>query len=103
MNDWLYILLIPAVLLLIWLWPESSKDQTPRRARYNRYSGARRRRFHAVSIVPCQNACAAATALQGKRFLANEAMLLPVAGCNNITGCQCSYKHYADRPSGKDR
>lgn len=103
MNDWLYLLLIPALLLLIWFWPEPKSDRAALRRRGDNASGSQTdNQFHAVSIEPCSHACAAVRALQGKRFLAHEVMSLPVAGCD-ATRCQCTYKHYADRRGGEDR
>lgn len=96
MNVWLY-LCVFSLLLLIWFWPYS------RHTSWRERSVNRRRRFHAVSIEPCQNACVAVNALKGKRFLASEAKHLPVPGCDNMTACQCRYHHYADRRSGQDR
>lgn len=97
MNDWLYLLLIPALLVLVWFWPE------PKSARSQRIGREKpEHSFHAVSVEPCSHACAAARALRGKRFLTNEVMSLPVSGCDEAR-CQCTYKHYADRRAGEER
>jgi len=58
--------------------------------------------WHAVSIatgsmVTGACPCKAAVALQGQRFLSAEAPKLPLRGCSNPKGCQCSYRHHADR------
>ena len=58
--------------------------------------------FHAVSIRQGQRVCEAVKKLSGQRFLSKEAPMLPVDGCD-ITQCDCSYVHYRDRRSGKDR
>ncbi len=100
MNDWLYLLLIPFLLCLIWFWPEQKNTRTPLRRSNEVESGSNE--YHAVSIEPCSHACTAAMALRGKRFLAAEAMSLPVTGCD-ATRCQCTYKHHADRRNGEDR
>src|ERR1022692_2672131 len=52
--------------------------------------------WHAVSVVPCQNACQAARQLNRTRFLSSEAPTLPVAGCKS-KACHCHYQHYDDR------
>lgn len=98
MNDWLYLLLIPALLALVWFWPEPKASRPRRRTSAATTASP----FHAVSIEPCSHACAAARVLRGKRFLANEVMSLPVSGCDE-SRCQCTYKHYADRRAGEER
>ncbi|MCX4186462.1 hypothetical protein [Methylophaga sp. OBS4] len=100
MNDWLYLLLIPALLLVVWFWPEQ-KNKAPSSTRRER-SSARANQYHAVSIEPGADACDAVSALGGKRFLAAEAMPLPLSACDAIQ-CKCTYKHYADRRKGEDR
>lgn len=99
MNDWLYLLVIPALLVLVWFWPE---PRTTRSSRRKSSDSEPHKSFHAVSIEPCSHACAAARALRGKRFLTNEVMSLPVSGCDEAR-CQCTYKHYADRRVGEER
>lgn len=103
MNDWLYLLLIPALLLLIWFWPESQSSRSPMRRSSDNGAGSQTdNQFHAVSIEPCSHACSAVKALHGKRYLAREVMSLPVPGCDE-SRCQCTYKHYADRRAGEER
>ena len=58
--------------------------------------------YHAVSIVPCLDACQAVRRIQGERFLSAEAPSLPVAGCDQ-PNCQCHYLHHDDRRTGLDR
>ncbi len=58
--------------------------------------------FHAVSIRPKADACAAAKALAGYRFLASEAPHLPLTNCD-AANCDCQFTHYADRRSGRER
>jgi hypothetical protein len=53
-------------------------------------------KYHAVAIGKNTAACSAASQLEGKRFLSNEAPVLPVSGCN-VWPCRCRYIHYADR------
>ena len=57
--------------------------------------------FRAVSIkFPRENCCQAARALEGKRFLRNEAPLLPLSECD-VAKCQCAYVHHNDRRKGE--
>lgn len=58
--------------------------------------------YHAVSIRFPANACAAAKALAGERFLAAEAPPLPLPACDS-SSCECRFVHHQDRRSGKDR
>ena len=53
-------------------------------------------RFSAVEIRPRSGACAAAHALEGKRFLANQCPTLPLAGCTKKR-CDCSFAKRSDR------
>jgi hypothetical protein len=99
MTDWLYLLLIPALLLVVWFWPEQkNKAPSTRRER----SATRANKYHAVSIEPCADACDAVDALGGKRFLSAEAMPLPLSTCDAVQ-CKCTYKHHTDRRKGEDR
>jgi hypothetical protein len=103
MNDWLYLLLIPVLLIVIWFWPETKNGRNPMRRSNDEIDGdANSTRYHAVSIQPCSHACDAVINLSHKRFLAGEVMSLPVAGCD-ASRCQCTYKHYADRRAGAER
>ncbi len=52
--------------------------------------------YHSVEINCNRGACLAARAMQGQRFLATEAPLLQLAGCDAST-CQCRYRHFNDR------
>lgn len=58
--------------------------------------------YHAVSIHIESNACAAARAIEGRRFLAADAPRLPLADCD-IRQCRCRFVHHADRRCGRDR
>lgn len=51
---------------------------------------------HAVSLRLSANACDAAKALIGKRFIATQAPIFPIAGCD-VASCSCGYLHHADR------
>jgi len=57
-----------------------------------------RKLFHGVSIRPGESgACEAAQNLENRRFLADEAPMLPLADCSNPTDCRCKYQHFDDR------
>lgn len=58
--------------------------------------------FHAVSMRYSMDACDAAKALTGHRFLSSEAPRLPLPGCDSVN-CRCKYAHHADRRSGDER
>lgn len=62
-----------------------------------------RLRYHAVSIVAGQHACAQALAVKDVRLLSLEAPRLPLVGCTNADGCQCRFQHHADRRAGPRR
>jgi hypothetical protein len=52
--------------------------------------------YHAVSIIPGDNACDAVKDCVGVRFLSKEAPRLPVPGCGR-NDCTCHYAHHDDR------
>lgn len=58
--------------------------------------------YHGVSLKLSANACDAAKALIGRRFLATQAPILPIAGCD-LASCSCGYQHHADRRDGPRR
>jgi hypothetical protein len=58
--------------------------------------------FHAVTIIPLDNACEAAQALGDSRILSSEAPLLPLAECD-VGNCQCRFAHHKDRRRSEDR
>ncbi len=58
--------------------------------------------WHAVSIAPGINACAAANELRDHRFLSREAPPLPLKKCDQAA-CTCRYEHYGDRRKGPRR
>lgn len=59
-------------------------------------------KFHAVSIELGPNPCAAVSAIEGERFLSNDAPRLPLPDCTN-PDCHCAYQHYDDRRDGLRR
>jgi hypothetical protein len=58
--------------------------------------------YHAVSIEPGARCCAASRKLEGRRFLASSAPMLPLKECGSQT-CQCRYVHHNDRRILRDR
>lgn len=52
--------------------------------------------YRACAIEPGEDACAAVTKLQAKRFLQVEVPRLPLPGCGRLQ-CDCRYRHYEDR------
>jgi len=55
-----------------------------------------------VSIEPGPKACAESRELEGRRFLASAAPMLPLRGCSS-PACKCHYTHFKDRRSNRDR
>ena len=55
-----------------------------------------------LSIEPGSHACAAVRQVEGKRFLASSAPMLPLPNCGTPR-CACKYQHYQDRRTNRDR
>lgn len=66
-------------------------------------SSVRVRPWHAVEIVCPADACEAACEAKGHRYLATEAPLLPLKGCDQMDRCHCRYRHHEDRRRGPRR
>ena len=58
--------------------------------------------FHAVSIKPGPDACAAAYRFTGQRFLSAHAPRLPLPTCD-AAQCTCRFRHHKDRRAGPRR
>ena len=73
-------------------------------------SGARRKSgvqqqaksYQGVTISPCLEACEAAAAQRGQRYLASEAPELPLSECDTAE-CACRYRYHDDRRENEDR
>src|SRR6202049_1896003 len=52
--------------------------------------------WHAVSVAAGPVACPAAEGLRHKRFLSDEAPLLPLPECSSPWRCKCIYRHFSD-------
>ena len=59
-------------------------------------------RFQAVEVKRGIDACQAAEALEGQRFLARQAPALPLPDCDR-SACNCRYRKFADRRRDGDR
>ena len=88
------------VLAIAWLVVRIRRGTTEQKAEQEpaRQTG----QFHAVAIKYSENACNAAKAMTGRRFLANAAPRLPLPDCD-FDNCRCQFAHYEDRRSGRDR
>ena len=93
------------VLLLLWLFIRQRSSQAAKRSPRqvgNKFAAQKKSKYHAVSLRFSHDACNAAKALQGERFLATEAPTLPLPNCD-AHNCECHFAHHDDRRSGKDR
>lgn len=99
MYEWLFLLLVPVVMLLMWR-RSRKRASSPQTATAS--GRASPHPFHAVSIQAGSPCCEAVTRLRGQRFLAAEAIGLPPQACD-IAHCRCTYRHHEDRRSGDDR
>lgn len=88
-------------LLLIWFYVRQ-RDQAKDAPSSAAGKRTEQTAYHAVSIKFDTNACDAAKAMAGRRFLASAAPRLPLAECNALE-CRCRFAHHEDRRSGKDR
>ncbi len=97
----LTLLSIVLVLLVVWLIMRQRRYKAEMNAPAPKSSSARTA-YHAVSIKFEANACDAAKAMSGRRFLATAAPRLPLPDCDALE-CRCGFAHHDDRRSGKDR
>jgi hypothetical protein len=89
------------VLTIAWLFVRVRQNKAATKAKSQpsaKDSGA----FHAVAIKYSENACDAAKAMTGRRFLSNAAPRLPLPDCNFLE-CGCKFAHYDDRRKVRDR
>ncbi len=89
------------VLTIAWLVVRIRQNKETTRAESRRVSKGDDE-FHAVAIKYSSNACDAAKALTGRRFLSTAAPKLPLAECN-FAECHCKFAHYKDRRKGSER
>jgi hypothetical protein len=100
METWLVIVLALLVLVYVAIRKRNSSRtvQTAERPRVAQRSTP----YHSVSIQIQSGACRAAQEIRGRRFLSDEAPLLPLPGCTSVQ-CNCTFVHYADRRGRQDR
>jgi hypothetical protein len=49
-----------------------------------------------VTIVPAENACESAKRIAGRRYLVEQAPMIPLRECD-VAECNCRYREFADR------
>ena len=98
----LTLLSIALVLLVVWLFLRRRGQPAQPQASAEPAADTGNTAYHAVSIKFDANACEAAKAMSGRRFLATAAPRLPLPECN-VLECRCRFAHHKDRRSGKDR
>jgi ABC-type nickel/cobalt efflux system permease component RcnA len=94
--------IILVLLTAVWWLVRMRRNNSSERAVKSSPQAAKHSDYHAVSIRFPANACYAAKALAGQRFLASTAPRLPLADCDAST-CSCGFMHHDDRRSGRDR
>ncbi len=52
--------------------------------------------YHCVELVLRYDACDVAMQQSGKRYLSDEAPMIPLPGCDQ-QNCRCRYRHHEDR------
>ena len=83
------------LLLIVWLfYRHRSKSEEKQQPTSLKDTG--NTAYHAVSIKLDGNACEAAKAMEGRRFLATAAPRLPLPECNGLE-CRCHFIHHQDR------
>ncbi|MBT8082136.1 MAG: hypothetical protein KJP08_10415 [Gammaproteobacteria bacterium] len=96
-----FIFFVAIAALIVWVVLRLRRNKAPQAP-----SGAGAKsattRYHAVSIHYAEGACAAAKALSGQRYLANEAPRLPLPDCD-AHQCRCYFAHHEDRRTQRDR
>lgn len=77
----------------LWLWLRRAPAKSPG---ISEHHGGKH--FPAVEIRARAGACSAARALEGKRYLSNQAPALPLPGCT-ASSCTCTFAKLTDRRS----
>ena len=97
-------LLLGALLVLAIAWlvvrlrGDKAESTSTRSTATRKGAGA----YHAVAIKYSEEACDAAKALTGRRFLSAAAPKLPLPDCDRLE-CHCIFSHYKDRRAARDR
>lgn len=94
--------IILLLLLSIWWLVRKRRESRPDAAEPTIQTRKKKTAYHAVSIKFQKDACNAAKAMAGRRFLATAAPKLPLPDCD-AAACACRFAHHDDRRSGKDR
>ena len=89
------------VLTVAWLIVRIRQNKATTQAE-SRPSERTKGEYHAVAIKYSENACDAAKAMTGRRFLSNAPPRLPLPECDFLE-CRCQFAHYDDRREGRDR
>ena len=97
-----FTVLILVVLLGVWLIVRKRQQGEAEAPRPDSKRLKESTAYHAVSIKFDTNACNAAKALEGRRFLSTAAPKLPLPDCD-VLDCKCRFVHHKDRRTGKDR
>ena len=92
------------LILLVWLFVRrrNSQSTTPKKTERRTTTRLDDTAYHSVAIKFSPKACAAAMALNGKRFLSSTAPHIPLPDCD-VVDCQCRFMHYKDRRGKIDR
>ena len=96
------LLIIAGLLLLAWLLLRRLRRPAQKEAPEKAARPPGNTAYHAVSIKLGEQACEAAQAMSGRRFLSTAAPRLPLADCD-VAQCGCRFIHHNDRRCGKDR
>lgn len=87
---WLVLIGVLAVAAFVWLYRGRTAPEPEQKL------PAEAKKYRAVSLRICGQACQAAKANRSRRFLLHEAPSLPLPGCDAAT-CGCGYVHHPDR------
>ena len=90
------------VLAIVWLVVRIRNGKAESAAARSKATKTATGSFHAVAIKYSENACDAAKAMTGRRFLSSAAPKLPLPECDRME-CRCTFTHFKDRRTGRDR
>lgn len=90
------IVLVSALVAGWYLWRRQSQNARTKKLAPPKYPGV------AIKAASGASTCAAMQQLAGKRFLPDEAPMLPLPECD-VERCSCCYVRYRDRRSEDDR
>jgi hypothetical protein len=79
------------------------KPKVSAKAQNAKHSETRSAKYCAVEIRCTDDACGAAKAERGKRYLSKEAPTFPLSECDRRDRCDCRYRHHEDRRGKGDR